>query len=77
MPNVAHLGLILPLTDDGVQLQGMTWKQVICGAQLAVSHVNTGNEAIVPGLRGLISGLAQLNATMCDTGSTRVEAKRT
>jgi hypothetical protein len=66
----AHLGMILPFTNDGVELEGITWKQVICGATLAVSHVNAGNETVVPGLRGLVSNLERLDSSMHDTGCT-------
>jgi hypothetical protein len=73
----AHLGLILPFTNEGVELAGMSWKQVICGAQLAVAHVNEGNESVVSGLRGMTSNLTYLNSTMFDTGCTaRAGSKR-
>jgi hypothetical protein len=68
--NTAHLGVILPFTNTGVELSGTTWKQLICGAQLAVAHVNMGNESVVPGLLGMTSGLTRLNTTIYDTGCT-------
>jgi hypothetical protein len=67
---VAHLGLILPFTNVGVELAGISWKQVICGATIAVSHVNAGNETVVPGLGGMLSNLRRLDSSMYDTGCT-------
>jgi hypothetical protein len=65
---VAHLGMIMPFTNNGVELEGIAWKQVTCGAKLAVSHVNSGDETIVPGLRALITNLQRLDSSIYDTG---------
>lgn len=73
LTRVAHLGLMLPFTNLGVELAGMSWKQVICGAQLAVAHVNAGNESVVPGLSSLVSNLNRLDSSMYDTGCTACE----
>jgi hypothetical protein len=67
---VAHLGMILPFTNVGIEFEGMAWKQVVCGATLAVSHINSGNETVVPGMRGLITNLQRLDSSMYDTGCT-------
>jgi hypothetical protein len=72
---VAHLGMILPYTNDGFQL-GQKWEHVICGAALAVSHVNARDETTVPGLRGLVNNLERLDSSMYDSGCTRAEARR-
>jgi hypothetical protein len=71
---VAHLGMILPFSNLGVEFAGVTWKQLVCGAQLAVSHINSGNETIVPGLSGLISQLQRLDSSIYDTGCPRAHA---
>eukprot|EP00966_Prymnesium_polylepis_P189686 4395070-Prymnesium_polylepis.1 len=63
-----HLGLILPYTNKGDLLAGDLWKQTHCAAIIAVSHVNSKFEGIVPGLAALTSNLETLNSSTYDTG---------
>lgn len=72
---VAHLGMIFPFTNVGVELEGIIWKQLVCGAKLAVSHVNAGNETVVPGLTGLVTNLQRLDSSIYDTGCALVGLK--
>ena len=64
----AHLGLILPYTSGGEELSGITWKQVVCAARLAVTHVSERDETVVPGLEALTANLTNLTSSMYDTG---------
>ena len=67
--NTAHIGLMLPYTNKGSLLAGdLFWKQMHCAAIIAVSHVNSKFEGIVPGLAALTSNLETLNGSTYDTG---------
>ena len=65
----AHIGLILPQTTSvGEPFPGVTWKQVVCASRLAVHHVNTKNETVVPNLASMAANLSILTANFYDTG---------
>eukprot|EP00966_Prymnesium_polylepis_P196168 4546839-Prymnesium_polylepis.1 len=64
----ARIGLILPYTNNGELLTGDLWKQTHCAAIIAVSHVNSKFEGVVPGMANLTSELTTLNHNTYDTG---------
>ena len=64
----AQVGLIMPQTINGETELSTKWKQVTCAAKLAVAHVKSGTETIVPGLADLTSNLTNFDATLYDTG---------
>ena len=64
----ANVGLIMPQTINGETELSTKWKQVTCAAKLAVAHVKSGTETIVPGLADLTSNLTSFDATLYDTG---------
>ena len=64
----AQVGLIMPQTINGETELSTKWKQVTCAAKLAVEHVKSGTETIVPGLASLTSNLTEFDATLYDTG---------
>jgi len=70
VPKTAQIGMIMPWTDEdsGKVLEGVTWKQMICAGRLAVHHVNSRFEGIVPGLGSLVSNLTHLTGKIYDTG---------
>ena len=67
---IAHLGLILPNTSNGVPLVGNDWKQVVCATQIALAHVNGRNDSVVPGIQKLTANLTSLNGSIYDSGSS-------
>ena len=75
-PKTATIGVLLPYTDarDGAQLAGSSWKHMVCAAQLAVAHVNSGREGVVPGLTGIVSNLTSLTARIYDSGDSATSA---
>ena len=62
------IGLIIPQTKPGTSSAGFDWKQVTCGALLAVKHVNDGDESVIPSLAAITANLTNLTGTLYDTG---------
>lgn len=62
------IGMIMPQTNNGAALPGITWKQVTCAALLAVQHVNNNDNTIVPTLSTITSNLGTLTGNLYDTG---------
>ena len=54
--------------------KGLTFKQLTCGARLAVNHVNARDEGVVPGLGRMVSNLTHLAGLIYDTGYSATPA---
>jgi len=76
IPKSVTIGMIMPYTNADKQqpLPGSTWRQVICAGKLAVSHVNSRHEEIVPGLGAIVGNLSWLSDRVYDSGYTPTEA---
>lgn len=75
---VGKMALLFPVTFGGEEQIDPAFLSLTCGAQMAVHHVNTRDEVVVPGLGKLVQNIT-LNFTLYDTGfveSVAIQAYR-
>ena len=70
---MGSIGLLMPITNQlgsPPTVLGPQFLSLTCAANLAVIHVNTGDDSVVSGLSELVQNFT-INATVYDTGFTQ------